>query len=478
MLIPAKIGGSGLVANLPESLIIKIWQNQLCHRTDLITEEGEPIRIIYPGRVNDGRGPDFLDAVILTGQKVIKGDIEVHVKSSGWRAHRHHQDPACNRIILHTVLWHDTKTEARLQSGKKVPTLTLQKYLNNPDIQMTDIAAPPSALDIPCRQASGPASTKVITEFLDSAGEARFSTKVAKFKRDLVQKEPCQALYQGIMGALGYSRNKLPFLELARRVPIHFLESLTQRNIPAEERLAQLQAQLMGTAGLLPSQRTTRHQKNIIDNDWVERLEALWNSSLHGKAMPAGSWQFFKVRPENFPVRRIAAMSYLVRHYGAKKLLEEVIGQAIASEEPRELEKILLITASGYWANHFDFGFASRLGIPTLLGSSRASEITVNVLLPFVFTWGEFTSQPELTGKAFKLYCGYPRLSVNTLEKHMSKQFRLTSDSIDSARRQPGLIHVYKKLCSQGNCHRCLLGRGEPARFDSLQAAATAGTCR
>ena len=436
------------------------------------------MRIIYPGRINDGRGPDFLDAAIAIDQKVIKGDIEVHVKSSGWRAHRHHQDSTYNRVILHTVLWHDTKTEARLQSGKKVPTLTLQKYLNSPDTQMTDIAAHPSALDIPCRQALGPTSTKIITEFLDSAGEARFFTKVAEFKRDLAQKEPGQSLYQGIMGALGYSRNTLPFLELARRVPIHFLESLTQRNTPTEEHLARLQARLMGTAGLLPSQRTTRHQKNDIGNDWVERLEALWNSSLHGKAMPAGSWQFFKVRPDNFPVRRIAAMSYLVRHYGAKKLLEEAVSQAIASEEPRELEKILLITTNGYWANHFDFGFASRMGIPTLLGSSRASEITVNVLLPFVFTWGEFTSQPELTGKAFKFYCGYPRLSVNTLEKHMSKQFGLNSDSVDSARRQQGLIHIYKKLCSQGKCHRCPLRRGEPARFDSLESTSTAGTCR
>ena len=446
--------------NPPESLIIKIWQNQLRHRTDLITEEGKPVSIIYPGRINGGRGPDFLDAVIAIDRKVIKGDIEVHVKSSGWRAHRHHQDPIYNRVILHTVLWHDTKTEARLQSGEKIPTLILQKYLNSPAIRVRDIVTPPSALDIPCRQASAPSSTKVITEFLDTAGEARFLTKAAKFKRDLAQKEPGQTLYQGIMGALGYSRNKLPFLELARRAPICFLESLNQSNSPTEEYLARLQAQLMGTAGLLPSQRTSRHKENYTDSDWVGRLEALWNSSRHGKAMPSGSWQFFKVRPDNSPVRRIAAMSYLILHYGAKKLLDEVVSQTIAGKGPHELVRILLMTTNGYWANHFDFGFVSRLGAPALLGSSRASEITVNVLLPFAFAWGEFTSQPGLTVKAFSLYCGYPRLPVNTLERHMSKQLGLNSDSVDSARRQQGLIHIYKKLCSQGKCHRCPLHKG------------------
>jgi hypothetical protein len=64
-----------LVNSLTESLIVKIWQYQLLDRTDLTTEEGEPIRIIYPGRINDDRGADLLDAVIITSQGLIKGDI-------------------------------------------------------------------------------------------------------------------------------------------------------------------------------------------------------------------------------------------------------------------------------------------------------------------------------------------------------------------------------------------------------------------
>jgi len=33
-----------LVNSLAESLVVKIWQYQLLDRTDLTTEEGEPIR--------------------------------------------------------------------------------------------------------------------------------------------------------------------------------------------------------------------------------------------------------------------------------------------------------------------------------------------------------------------------------------------------------------------------------------------------
>jgi len=89
--------GCRLINNLAERQIIKIWQHQLLGRTDLATEGGEPIEIIYPGRINDDQGADFRDAVIATRGKLIKGDIEVHVKSSDWQAHQHHRDPVYNR---------------------------------------------------------------------------------------------------------------------------------------------------------------------------------------------------------------------------------------------------------------------------------------------------------------------------------------------------------------------------------------------
>ena len=94
-------------SNLRESEIIKIWQQLVSEATDtpLVTEGGEHIRIIYPGRINDDRGADFRDAVIATSRRVVKGDIEVHVKSSDWQAHRHHCDPVYNRVILHVVMW-------------------------------------------------------------------------------------------------------------------------------------------------------------------------------------------------------------------------------------------------------------------------------------------------------------------------------------------------------------------------------------
>ncbi len=450
-----------MISRISESLIVNIWQHQLIARTDLITEDGEPIRIVYPGRINNDQGADLSDAVIGTSHRLIKGDVEVHVKSSDWQAHRHHRDPIYNRVILHAVMWHDARVATTLQNGTKIPVLALHKYIQIPANQRTNLAFPIN-LNMPCHQALEHLPTSAVTKFLDRAGKKRFLVKAARFQADLAQVEASQVLYQGIMGALGYFKNKIPFLELARRVPIQALESLAKSKISDEEYLTRQQALLLGTAALLPSQRPIWRQKNNIDDRWIEKLEKIWLSFPQTEVISENDWHLCKVRPNNFPTRRIVAMSCLTLRYRENGIFDEVvkkIKEVAGNNGHQELEKLLIITTDGYWASHFDFGSAGRQIMPTLLGDSRAADIAVNVLLPFIFAWGKLTSQPVLARKALDLYGRYPRLSVNTMERHMSKQLGISSDIVSSAQRQQGLIHIYNTLCSQGKCRYCPLSK-------------------
>ncbi len=445
-------------ARVSERQIITIWQSQLLDRIELATEGGEVIRIIYPGRINDDRGADFRDAVIATSEGVIHGDIEVHVKSSGWQAHRHHQDPAYNPVILHVVMWHNSKTATNLQNGKSVPILAIHKYIS-PTSPSSNLAYPSATLTMPCLNAIGHLSSGIIAEFLDTTGEKRFLAKASRFQDDLAQMEASQCLYQGIMGALGYSKNKLPFLELARRLPLQALESVARGKISEAECLARQQALLLGTAGLLPSQRQNWLQQ--LPDEWIDQLETLWASCHQTEAMSEGDWHLFKVRPSNFPPRRIAAMSYLVFRYRQLGIFEEVVNmvkESPLSKGYHRLEEGLTITTSGYWASHFDLGLGRMINGSTLLGSRRAADIVVNIILPFAFAWGKITSPPELMNKALNLYRSYPKLAVNSVERHMSKQLGLNSSLANSARRQQGLIHIYSSLCTQGRCNCCPLG--------------------
>ena len=433
-----------LINNLTENQVVKLWQHLLLDKTELAIEGDEPIKIIYPGRINDSQGADFREAVIATRRGLIKGDIEVHVKSSDWQAHRHHRDPVYNRVILHVVGRHDTKADTTLQNGETVPILALNKYIKSPISHWPDLVYSPATLNMPCLKTVNGLTRSVVAKFLDSAGKERFLAKASRFQADLAQMEASQSLYQGIMGALGYSKNKLPFLELARRLPLGLLESMAQSQISDEKSLAWLQALLLGTAGLLPSQRPNWHQGNKLDAQWVDKLERLWTSSHRSKAMSENDWHLFKVRPSNSPIRRLIAMGYLILRYRRKGILEEVVN--MVKEAPvngsHYLERGLLITATGYWASHFDFGSDSRNKSPTLLGSSRAADITINVLLPFTFAWGKFASHPELERKAFALYHSHPKLAINAIERHMRNQLGLGSSLVNSAQRQQGLIHI------------------------------------
>jgi hypothetical protein len=217
---------------------------------------------------------------------------------------------------------------------------------------------------------------------------------------------------------------------------------------------------MLGTAGLLPSQRHNGHQDNLEDA-WIDTLEKLWASFHSIEAMPPNSWHLFRIRPNNFPIRRLVAMSYLIIRYRRKGMPEEmvnIIREAPLNKGHRRLEAALVVNTDGYRASHFDFGARSRIESPTLLGRGRAADIVVNVLLPFVFAWGKLNSQPELSRKAFTLYHNYPRLSTNTMERHMIKQIGLDSSLVNSAQRQQGLIHIYNTLCTQGKCDCCRLG--------------------
>jgi len=433
-------------------MVVEMWQ-RLMGEAELTTVGGEQVRIVYPGRKNDSRGADFRDAVIATGQGIIRGDIEVHVKSSDWQAHRHHQDPAYNRVILHVVLKHNGEATINLNNGEKVPVLALDRYLKEP------LSHSSACSNIPCPKTVKGLVYDKLAEFLDSAGEERFSAKAAEFQAELTQVEAGQCLYQGIMGALGYTKNKLPMLKLARSLPLATLQSMTQGKISEPECLAQLQALLLGTAGLLSSQRQNRHQE---DEGWIDKLEGLWTASGHTKAISEDEWHLFKVRPNNFPPRRIVAMSYLIRRYRERGMVEEVVN--MINETPigqgyLRLEKGFMVTANGYWANHFDFGLNSHNS--TLLGRWRAADIIVNVLLPFTFAWSKLNSQPEVGRRAFDLYCSYPKLGVNTVERHMIKQLELNSRLVNSAQRQQGLIHIYTTLCRQGRCQCCRLSQLE-----------------
>jgi hypothetical protein len=450
-----------MVSIFPESGILKIWQDYLPGMPNLLTDDGESVHVIYPGRINDDLGADIRDAVIATSRGVLKGDVEIHVKSSNWYNHHHDQDPSYNRVILHVVFWHDTRTPINLQNGLKVPTLELYKYVESQTNHFTEFGYPYMIRTMPCRRAIYNWDDVFVGKILDAAGQERFWAKANDFQNKLSLIGSGQSLYRGIMAALGYTKNKHPMMELACRMSLIQLEEAVSGLTSDYECLVQYQALLMGMAGLLPSQRSKKYIASRQDDAWVEKLEEAWTLSGEEATMSDNDWHIFKVRPCNHPTRRIAAMSYMLLRYREEGMLFGLmnrLGMSLPNSDCRGLEQSLLVAAGGYWGKNLDFGLPIRGSVPALLGRGRTADIVINVLLPFATAWGYQSSRPDFGRKIFELYCHYPALATNTLESHMMHQLGISRYLVNSAQRQQGLIHIYNTFCSQGKCHSCPLG--------------------
>jgi hypothetical protein len=417
-----------------------IWQQAM--RAKLASAEDGQFSVIYPGRLNGDSGPDFRDAVIVSKSRLTKGDVEVHVRSSDWHRHKHHVDSQYNNVILHVVMWHDCDSPTVLQSGREVPVLCLARALRYQAYLLPH--------RLPCFPTVNHMHTHTLSKILDTAGEQRFRQRADRFQAELERERADQVLFRGIMRALGYAKNTKPFEELARRIPLSRIESRAG--------LAAKQALLLGTAGLLPSQR---QQMAPTKQREAQALEQVWRSMGNRlETMSERDWQLSRIYPNNSPVRRIIAQSYLLERYDRGRLLAGILHMVRDAPSPgghRLLQNSLIVDSSGYWRDHFDFGARSRTKIAALLGQSKAGEIAVNVILPFAFSWGQLTSEPALSEGALGLHRNYPSLAGNCLTQHMEQQLGLEESLGLTACHQQGLIHIFKHYCREGRCRECPL---------------------
>ena len=423
--------------------MVRVWQQLLGE--ELRTEGGERVCVVYPGRVGNVSGPDFRDATILVnGNKLVKGDVEIHVSSSSWYRHGHHCDPEYNGVILHVVLWNDGSCYTFTENGKFVPLVCLSKSLRCQAQLMPYRQLPCSRMKI---------NEQVLRERLRSAGEERFRQKAGLFRSRLLREDARQVLFRGIMRALGYAKNKRPFEELARRSPLELLEGELRGSLLLKE------AWLLGMAGLLPSQRAHRQ---FLSEEWVRELEHAWHSFSEDETMDESDWCLTQIYPNNSPVRRIVALSHLLQRYRGKGLLPsvlEMVAEAPLAREAHWLEDGLMVVGDGYWLDRFDFALSARHKKSALLGRSKAGEVVVNVILPFAFSWGRANEEKELSRKAVQVYGDYPRLAENEITYHMARQLSIEDTSNFTACHQQGLIHLFKDYCSQVRCSECPLIR-------------------
>ena len=403
-LSPSRLISEKKDKRIPESLLAKLWKERAVRQTELRTEAGRRVRVVYPGRSGVTAGPDFRDALLeVEGVGLVRGDVELHIKQSDWNSHGHGRDPNYNGVVVHGAL-EASSAETRLQSGSLAPVMDLQSLLTEVSQEelKLDLWQALSLKGFPQPQTLGEAE-----ETLDRAGSLRFRSKARWLATCIELDGPDQALYQALMEGLGYSTNRRPFEQLASLAPFHAVTEAA-KELPPGDRVSAIGGWLTACSGL--------------------NGPSIFRPKGFGPVMDHREWHLFRVRPTNHPRRRIL---------GAAMLLARFLEQGLAAGLWEEVHRSRPAGLTGALCAQNGPG-------PAYVGRGRAIDLVVNAVLPFMHAWEESEPRGAITGVPEGIYARYPLLSENEITREMAAQLLPAGwrRAVSNARRQQGLLHL------------------------------------
>jgi hypothetical protein len=441
-----------------EGFLYQLWVNHSFRET-LRSIDGHTVQILEKGIRNYDAGPDFLNALIKIDDEICRGDIEIHPLAADWYHHHHHLDPRYNQVILHIVTMHTPHGFlAFKQDGTAATTLNLDDFMDTgdecADTESYDLDRP---LRPVCTLAQQPMAVRA--SILRQAGLIRMTVKAQRFLEMRTTHAWQQISYSALAVSLGYSKNHLPFARLAHLLPVEKLWKYIW-NDPRELALNKCAAYLFGASGLLPAS---------ADNDYIKILIELWHSFPDREKitpMKPESWQFFRLRPINFPSRRIASLAELTLRFSQEGFIAPFMKMVANSKQKprqavREMEERLQVGRHDFWSHHYTFLDSCEGTETSLLGVERSREMAINVILPILTAYNQETESEAGIAMLRDLFSHYPRSPENEITRWMKARiFEVTerqNKNMDHALYQQGLIHLYKSVCSgAGVCQRCL----------------------
>ncbi len=471
---------------IPEKVIRCVWNDQLLKSDALETLAGNKIEVAFPGHWNFGSGPDFKNAVVTVDGQTLEGDVELHVYGEDWKAHGHSDNNEYDNVVLHVFMWksRSRKKEANPPatfSRPHIHELELKSFLKEGLLKLNeelDFDSYPLLNQFNKGLCHGPLSRLSharFEELLNNAGDARVQVKMDRFHDRIIQNGYEQTFYEGVAEALGYPSNKQPFKTLAQSVPVADLDSLIPADGSPAERALPLQAILLGVSGLLESRIPPAKELEGESRLYVENLHRVWKQKggrWRDRMMDPGDWKFGRMRPANFPYRRMAALSHLVLEHRSGGLFEDFIRfinpmvsicetTGYNERTGKKAARFFYLETDDYWTRHYTPGGKKLQGNQKLIGPDRAREIYINIAIPICLIYARASRSKPL--EAF-LHRGFSTPSPHAdnqwlrfMKRYILGDEQRLLNSLKSDRQTQGLMQVYQDFCTRNknNCLRC-----------------------
>lgn len=423
-----------------EKDIYRAWLEGNYKKSHLQTLSGESVSIVSPGKRNELEGPDFYDAMVIIGDQLLRGKVEIHRLNREWYEHGHHQDDNYNDVVLHVVTHSQKEQDIITANHKKLPVLVLEDY---------DI--PPLKYK-PCQDWAEVNRTAVLS-LMDEYGTRRFNRKSLILKSDITEQDAEQVLYAGLLDVLGYSKNRPAFAQLAQNLPLKQVFQILDE-LGEDNKIPGLEAIYLGVAGLL----TEENKKYFSTQRYYQEIEDMWSSLSAGYNLEKLSdinWHFVKSRPANHPPLRILSLVQILNNFWPNKPAATWI--SFISRKP-EIEKLrnwveqYFQKPAGLWQNH---PLLPKQNRRKLMGNSRCRDLLSNYLLPFARANAILQRDDVMADYLVSVSKKVKRGAVPGIIRKMLGRFNMKSSDVENNNVLQGCIEFYRNWCDMDLCKLC-----------------------
>ena len=397
---------------------------------------GALVEIVRFGFWNRETGPDFAEAVIRVDGGTLAGDIELDLSATDWEQHGHSQNENFEHVVLHVFVNRPVvEFFTRTASNREVIQVALPR-----DFETIEKTSTPAIAAVGrCQAHLQKLPNSAVNSLLEAAAQIRIRRKLAQLRRAIKVHGADEAIFQAIAVCLGYKRNKIPFLLLSQRLPLHRLR----------QDLEGVDALLFGVSGFLE----TKDDQAASTDEAAAYRESLWRrwwrhrAEFSASLVPNKLWALGGSRPANHPHRRVGALASLVTNWSKFRLTRPDLNV---------IQHWLVELSHPFWDFHFTLQ-SQRCSTPlSLIGESRAKEIVANVLFPLANLapeppWSEYKEIRSDLGNRLLRVVGLRLFGSEEAAKPFQRFLY----------QQQGLLQIFEDFClsDRSNCRDCQFPR-------------------
>ena len=415
-----------------EDFLHYVWKHQLFSKIKLQTSELNKIEIISAGLHNTNSGPDFLNAKLKIDAVLWAGHVEIHVKSSDWYVHQHENDANYDAVILH-VVW-ENDVEVLGKNNSPLPTLELQHLVDKNLLNQYQNLFSKQQRWIPCEN-----SIKTIDSFvLDNWKERLFFERLEE-KSILINQllnnsnnDYEAVLFKLLAKNFGLKTNGEAFLNFANSIDFSMVRKL-------QNDAFKLEALFFGQAGFLEEASEEKYVVELkTEYDYLKHKFNL--IAIHNR-----QFQFFRMRPTNFPTIRIAQLASLYHKH------QNLFSKLMETSDLKIIYQLFSVEVNAFWKTHYTFKSVSKKSAKKLT-KSFVDLLLINTIVPLKFNY--LKSRGEVNEDDFLKLIQQIKPENNAI----IHKFSSLKIKAKNAFETQTLLQLKNNYCAKKRCLQCAIG--------------------